>query len=272
MLIVIFTKNMNRKRKLIWLLLCTFLLTAALGGCGGVKKKRKSPQQLYEEGIKSLAGHRSLFFFHVTDYEGAEAAFEEIRSRYSFTTFAPLAELRLADIHYKKEEYPEAIAEYNEFIKMHPNHKEVPYALNRLGLSYFNQIRGVDRDQMAAEGALSNFQVLVERYPDSDYAREASPMIDKCKDTLAGHEFYVGRFYFKTKGYEAAVGRFKRSLERFPGYGPKEDAMLYLGKSYLALDDDERGREVLGRLLRAFPDTRQAGEAAELLGKEKGDR
>ena len=256
---------MYKKNRLISILLCSVLIAIYLGGCAGIKQKRKSPQQLYEEGMKKLEGERSLLFFHITDYEGAEGVFEEIKNRYSFTSFAPLAELRLADISFEKDEYAEAITEYNEFIKLHPNHKEVAYALYRLGLTYFNQIAGVDRDQIAAERGLSNFELLIEKFPASEYVEDASQKITVCKDMLSGNEFYVGKFYFKDKNYKGALKRFKRALERFPGYGPKEEAMLYLGKSYFAMGEKDMGKEIVEKFLRAFPESPLVAEAASLL-------
>ena len=97
-------------------------------------------------------------------------AFEEIKRRYSFTSFAPLAELRLADINFEREEYQDAIANYDEFIKMHPGHKEVPYAIYKKGLSYFEQIGGKDRDLTPPDSALTVFESLASRYPESSYA------------------------------------------------------------------------------------------------------
>ena len=227
--------------------------------------KRKSPKQLYEEGIKALEGHKALFFFHVTDFEGAESAFREIKSRYSFTTSAPLAELRLADIHFRKEEYNEAISAYEDFIKLHPDHDERSYARHRLGLSYFNQITTADRDQTATEGALIQFQTLMDAYPESEYTEEAAEKIETCKNTLSLYEYTVGYFYYKTKNYEAAVPRLKKALERFPGYGPKEDAMLYLGLSQIRNGDVEQGKGTMERLMKAFPGSAQAEEARNSL-------
>ena len=170
------------KKQTVIYLVCLLALSLSIGGCAGMKEKRKSPKQLYEEGIKALEGHKALFFFHVTDFEGAESAFREIKSRYSFTTYAPLAELRLADIHFRKEEYNEAISAYEDFIKLHPDHDERSYARHRLGLSYFNQVTTADRDQTATEGALIQFQTLMD--PESEYTEEAAGKIETCKNTL----------------------------------------------------------------------------------------
>lgn len=255
---------MIKRIKLRWLLFSLLLLTGALAGCGGVEQKRKGPDQLYEEGMQSLKGRKTLFFT-VPDYERAQNAFEEIKSRFSFTTYAPLAELRLADIHFKKEEYADAVIEYSEFIKLHPGHEEIPYAIYRLGLSYFHQMRGIDRDQTPAEEALAYFETLIQRFPESEYAKEASEKADKCRESLAGHEFYVGLFYYKQENYNGAIERFKKAIERYPGYGPKKDALLYLGRSYIYSGEHEKGREVLEKIRKIYPESKQGEEAAEII-------
>lgn len=256
---------MRKNQSLLNILLSSIFLLTILGGCAGLKEKNKSPEQLYSEGMKGMEGRKTLFFFHVTDFERAREAFEEIKNRYSYTIFAPLAELRLSDIHFEREEYAEAIAGYTDFIKLHPDHKDVPYALNKLGSAYFNQIRGVDRDQTPAEKALGHFQTLMDKYPGNEFAIDVSEKINFCKESIAAHEYYVAAFYFKNGNYVGATERFKSSLEKYPGFGPKEDALLYLGKSYLALDDKKKGEETLTRLIAAFPDSPQAAKASDLL-------
>ena len=258
---------MRKNQRLLYIMLCLILLITTLGGCAGVQKKRKSAEQLYSEGMKSLEGHKTLFFFHVTEYEKARSAFEEIKSRYSYTTFSPLAELRLSDIHFDQEEYSEAIAGYTDFLRLHPDHRDVPFAIRRLGLSHFNQIRGVDRDQTPAREALVHFKSLMDKFPESEFAKDVSEKIEFCKESISAQEFYVASFYYKSGNYPGAIERFKSALEMFPGFGPKEDALLYLGKSYLALENKKKSIETLERLMAAFPRSQQADEASELLKK-----
>ena len=251
----------NNQMKRFYIITILLVAAAYSAGCGTTKPQRKEPAQLYKEGIEKFEGKNSIF----TDYEGAENAFEEIKRRYSFTTYAPLAELKLADINFEREEYQDAIANYDEFIKMHPGHKEVPYAIYKKGLSYFNQIGGQDRDLTPTESALTVFEMLLSRYPESSYAQGISEKIDICKQTLAENEFYIGEFYFKKKSYKAAADRFKSTLEKFPGHGPKEAAMLYMAKSYLETGEKEKANNILKRLISAFPGSKEAGEAQSLL-------
>lgn len=253
----------NNEMKRFYIITILLVATAYSAGCGTTKPQRKEPAQLYKEGVEKFEGKNSIF----TDYEGAENAFEEIKRRYSFTSYAPLAELKLADINFEREEYQDAIANYDEFIKMHPGHKEIPYAIYKKGLSYFKQIGGQDRDLTPTEAALTVFEMLLSRYPEISYAKEASKKIDICKKTLAENEFYVGEFYFKKKSYKAAADRFKSALEKFPGYGPKEAGMLYMAKSYLGTGEKEKANNILKRLILAFPGSKEAGEAQNLLSK-----
>lgn len=262
---------MCKFKNLFIVLLYSFLLVAALGGCATVEIKNKEPEQLYKEGLKSLEGRSSLFFFHVTDYEKARGLFEEIKSKYSYTTFAPLAELRLSDISFEREEYDEAIVYFGDFLRLHPDHEDVSYAIYKIGLSYFNQIQGVDRDQTPAEKALIHFQKVTDQFPLSEYSKDSLKKINFCKDIISRHEYYVGNFYYKRENYKGAAKRFISSLEKFAGFGPKEEALLYLAKSYLASKDVTKGIETLERLTRAFPESLQAAEAKELLNSAKGE-
>lgn len=255
---------MGEKNKLITIFSVLFIVAVVLTGCALPDKKTESPERLYITGVDRLIARKNLLF-SASDYEGAEIAFKKIKENYSFSIYAPLAELRLADIHFEREEFEEAVAEYNEFITLHPKHDDVPYAFYQLGLSYFNQTKGVDRDQPAVEKALSYFEILRTKYPASEYIEEVSEKIATCKDLLAGHELYVGKYYYKNKQYKGAAERFKRSLELFPGFGPKEDALFYLGKSYLASDSKAKGRSAFQRLIQAFPKSVQANEARAIL-------
>lgn len=242
-------------------------LLALMAGCSTLEKQKKTPEELYSEATAKIDGSNSLF--GASDYVGARVKLDEIKRKYSFTKYAPLAELRLADIYFKKEQYTEAIISYEDFIELHPNHSEVPYSFHQIGNAYFKQIDGVDRDITASDMALASFNILISRYPDSKYAVDAREKTVICRDNLAANEFYIGKFYYRKENYNAAAKRFRAALEKFPGYGPKEDALLFLGKSLLANNEMDKGKKTLGNLVKAFPDSRQAGEAMKLLANEQ---
>ena len=89
----------------------------------------------------------------------------------------------------------------------------------QIGLCYYEQVDTVDRDQVSASKALETFQRLSRQFPDNPYRNQIEDHIRRCLKSLAGHELYVGLYYYKAKHYEAALNRFKTILSRLPGRG-----------------------------------------------------
>jgi outer membrane protein assembly factor BamD len=206
--------------------------------------------------------------FNKRDYREAQKKFEELKS--SFPDSPPYtvwAELKVGDCHFLKKEYVEAIAAYEEFKKTHPSHEEIPYVQFQIGMSHFNQMLTLDRDQTATKKALSSFEYLIAGYPPGLFTEKAREKVGVCKKRLADHEFYVGNFYYKHGKYQAAASRFEGLLEKFPGV-PKEDKTLYLlGKSHIELDQWRKAEAALRRVVTEYPKSPYAEETKEILDK-----
>src|ERR1700737_4853177 len=96
---------------------------------------------------------------------------------------------------YLQNNYSDAIATLDRFIQLHPAHKDAAYAYYLRGLSYYEQIADIQRDQKGTQAAMAALQEVANRFPDSAYARDARLKIDLCQDHLAGKEMDVGRWY-----------------------------------------------------------------------------
>ena len=166
--------------------------------------------------------------FNSNNFKSAIKSFEKLKDWYPFSKFAILAELKIADAHYHLHEYDEAVFAYEEFENLHPRNEAIPYVIYQIGLSYFEQIDTVDRDQATALKATEIFKRLNKQFPDNEYRGLALQNINKCMKNLAGHEIYVGLFYYKSKYYKAALNRFKAVLSRYPDVGLHKDALLYI--------------------------------------------
>ncbi|MFQ5787411.1 MAG: outer membrane protein assembly factor BamD, partial [Thermodesulfobacteriota bacterium] len=96
-------------------------------------------QQLYQDAMEELEEDKGGFpwIFTGTDYDTIFKIFKEIQLRDPYGPYATLAELRTADTYFKKEEYEQAVIEYEEFLKRHPGHEESSYATYRLALSHY---------------------------------------------------------------------------------------------------------------------------------------
>jgi outer membrane protein assembly factor BamD len=200
-------------------LMVLLTLIGLISGCGlskrwfGKKPKDRPPEQLAKEGIEKLKGR---------NYYAAEDIFAKIKDRYPYSEQALVAQVKLADALYYNEKYDEAQLAYQEFEKLHPTNKAVPYVIYQQALCFYRQRPTVDRDQTYTNKALAEFRRLQKKYPDSEYAAKAEKYKLRCLEDLAAHEFYVGEFYFNTKHYTSALDRFQALSQEYPFFKPAE--------------------------------------------------
>lgn len=179
----------------------------------------------YELAIKGMEE------FNSQRYNGAIESFEKLRDWYPFSKYAILAELKVADAHYQLQHYEDAVYAYEEFENLHPRNEAIPYVIYQIGLCQFEQIDTIDRDQTNAKAALHTFKRLLRQFPDDSYANLARANIKKCLKSLAGNEFYIGLYYYKTKHYKGALSRFKAVLKNYPDAGVHYQALQYIALS-----------------------------------------
>ena len=198
-----------------------------ISGCSWFQEKDvKSAPELASDGMEE---------YRQGNYKTAIENFEKLRDWYPFDRFAILAELKIADSHYQLRQYDEAVIAYQEFESLHPLNEAIPYVIYQIGRCYYEQITTIDRDQSAARQALATFERLQNQFPDHQYSTRADEHIHTCLKSLAGHELYVGKFYFKKKNYKAALNRFKNVLYEFPDVGVHKEAIEYLALAEAAM-------------------------------------
>ena len=232
-----------------------------LQGCAGKKETLKTiegnPEILYKQG---------LVLFNKGQYTEALTKFQQLKS--SFPDSPPhtlWAEMKVGDCHFFKQEYVEALAAYEEFKKIHPTHEEIIYVQYQIGMSYFSQMRTLDRDQTSTRKALSNFEYLIANYPSSLFTYKAKEKMDVCRKRLADHEFYIGNFYYKDNKFQAAASRFEGLLAKFPKTPDEDKTLFFLGKAYLELGRGEKVREALARIINEYPKSPHYKEAKAIL-------
>ena len=181
--------------------------------------EEKSAQELIQDGIDH---------FEAGNYRRAIESFEQLRDWYPFSRYAILAELKIADAYFNLKEYTDAIFAYEEFEQLHPRNEAIPYVIYRIGRSYFNQIDTIDRDQSNARKSLEVYLRLVSQYPNDAYAGMAKSDLVACYQSLSGHQYYVGVYYYKQKKYRAAKARFTAVVEEYPDVGYHHRALTYL--------------------------------------------
>jgi outer membrane protein assembly factor BamD len=202
-----------------------------------------SAQKNYEKGLKEL---------DKKEWIAAAKYFGFIKSRFPYSKYAVLAELRLADAEFGAEQFIEAIDAYRLFIKFHPTHEMVAngYVAFRIGDAYFKQLGGdfwlfppsYEKDQSSTEDAANELKAFLDKYPDSPYRDKAKDILVKVGKRLADHEWYIARYYWDRGKPMGTVMRLRRLLERYRGVGYDEEALWLLGRAYVAVGMPDRAR------------------------------
>lgn len=208
-----------------YILLCACLLFF-FSGCAVYdslfgQSEELLPAELMSEGLQDLESG---------NYKSAAEKFQELKDRYPYSDFAIEAELKMADAQFRSKEYDAAYIAYDEFERMHPRDKSIPYVIYQKGLSKFEQVNAIDRDQSYSLIAKEEFERLVKRFPNDEYADRARRNIRKCLINLAEYELHVGHFYYKNKEYNAAIERYIYLIKNYPDMGQYYEALEYIGR------------------------------------------
>jgi outer membrane protein assembly factor BamD len=232
------------------LFLGTALLLPLLSACGSSSSKSTAAtatgpvDQLYNNGVDALNARR---------FSTADDQFNAVQQNYPYSPWAVNAQLMSGYSAYLQNKYTDAIGTLDRFIQLHPAHRDVAYAYYLRALCYYEQIADIERDQKGTEQAMNALREVVNRFPDSAYARDAKLKIDLCVDHLAGKEMEVGRFYQKQHLYEAAIGRYQRVVDDFQTTNHVPEALARLTEIYLALGLKDQARKTAAVLGYNYP-------------------
>jgi outer membrane protein assembly factor BamD len=199
----------------------------------------------------------------------AAKQFDEVERQHPYSVWARRSMLMSAFCYYEGNKYDEAISTSDEYISLHPGSKEVSYAFYLKAVSLYEQIVDVGRDQSNTSAALVALQDVVQRFPNTEYARDATLKIDLTMDHLAGKEMEVGRYYLFHGDYIGAINRFRVVVEQYPRTSQITEALERLTEAYYALGLDKEAQTAAAVLGANYPGSPWYGDAYNLLkGRE----
>jgi outer membrane protein assembly factor BamD len=186
--------------------------------------------------------------------------------------FDPNVILKRGEAFFEKEEYPEAIVEYQHFVDLHRSHTLAPYAQFRQAEAHMKMAKTIDRDPDPINKAIATFERLRRDFPGSRYESAALEKIQECHDWLAQAHLFVGQFYYRRGSYLAAAHRFELIMQQYPDKQVAPEALYYLAKSYEDLGAKDWAEDKLILLAEQYPKSELASEGRKLLAKSGGKR
>jgi len=196
--------------------------------------------EAYEEGMRALEQGDSLF---------AAKKFNEAEILFPQADSAPKSAIMAAYSYYKQDYYDDSIAELNRFLKVYPSHENIDYVYYLLGLCYFEQIVDEKKDLQSIINAKEIFEILLEKFPNTDYALDADFKINLINDILASKEIYLGRYYFDKKKWIPAINRFRNVVDNYDTTIYTAEALHRLVEVYYTIglvEEAQKYAQVLG--------------------------
>ncbi|MGV8059511.1 MAG: outer membrane protein assembly factor BamD [Smithellaceae bacterium] len=236
----VYKSNMSGNKFKLKIVACTLLMLFCLSGCSlssvfSFFKKdaavKNSPEALYVRGSAE---------FQDGNYKKSREFFTRVKDEYPLHNLAILAELGVGDSFFADKQYVEAENAYSEFLNMHPTNENIPYVLYQLGMCHYNFKGTIDRDQTETIKAQKEFERLITRFPESKFSMAAGKLLRECKQDLAEQEFYIGRFYFRQKRYQAALNRFETVVRNYANIGLDYKVEYYIDETKRKIAEEEK--------------------------------
>lgn len=199
------------------------------------------------------------------DYGGATKKFVELDKQYPYSQWSRRALLLSTFASFEGGDYADAIGHGRRYVQLYPASQDTPYAQFLVGMSYFNQIIDITRDQERAEKTIQTMDDLVRKWPNSEYAREARDKIRIAQDQLAGKEMDVGRYYMKRRNWTGAINRYREVLVKYQTTRHVEEALSRLVEAYMGLGIVNEAQTAAAVLGHNFPDSQWYKDAFALL-------
>ena len=206
-------------------------------------------------------------------YENAVKLFERLETNYPFGTYAAQAQMEIAYAYYKMQDQAPALAAVERFIKLHPNHVAVDYMYYLRGLITFNDqvsFAGAifrqdvtERDPKATRDSFVAFKELVDKFPDSTYAPDATPRMKYLINAMAQYEVHVANYYYRRGAYVASLNRAMQAVRDYQDAPAREEALYLMVTNYDKLGMFDLRDDSLRVLKLNYPNSRflRGGEA-----------
>ena len=180
--------------------LFVFLVILLLPNCAIKKRVESTPIPRHIEKPPELLWQDATRLLRNKNYTEAASTFEEIDKQHPYSKLAKQGQVMSAYTYYISGDYNNSLYAINRFIALYPaDKKTIPYMLYLKGLCYYEQINSVVLDQNPTLKAKDTYTELLNRYPNSNYSKDAKKKMVLINDQLAAQEMNVGRYYQKKK-------------------------------------------------------------------------
>ncbi len=188
----------------IWLLILILVFVSCAG-----KKEIKNNTALEElEAAKEL--------FEEKKYDKAIKRLQNVIYKYPGSGLLEDAQYFLSKTYLEKGDYEQAELEYKFFLRNFPNSRFIIKAEYELAITHLRESPPYYLDQTPTEKALRALSTFIEKYPETEIAKEAENSRLKCIDKLVKKELENAKLYIKMGKPKSALLYLEDIEKRYP--------------------------------------------------------
>ena len=245
-------------------IIITFLAFISLSNCSSNNDKNKMPENF--ESAENLY-REARAHFDKQEYESAVNIYDEIEKNYPLSNEAIQSQIMNAFVEYISLNYDEAIFKLNKIIKKYPSYKDIDYVYYMKAVCYYEQINDEELDDDNNVKALENFNQIINRFPNSKYAKDSYQKITLINENVAAKHMNIGLFYLKNKKYLASMNRYKIVVEKYSQTKFTPEALHRLVEIYFKLGMSAEAEKTASVIGYNYPKSKWYKHSYELVAK-----
>tara|TARA_B100001057_G_scaffold280163_1_gene280597 strand:- start:147 stop:977 length:831 start_codon:yes stop_codon:yes gene_type:complete len=215
--------------------------------------------EAYNAGVTALEKGDVLF---------ASKKFNEAELLYPQSEWAPKSSLMASYAYWSQAYYSNSVNELNRFIKLYPKNENLDYAYYLLAMNYYDSIVDEKKDLRPLNEAKKYFNIIIQRYPESDYALDGKYKLRLIDDMLAAKEIYIARHYIKKEKWIAAINRLKIVVSDYDTTIYVEEALHRLVEVYYIIGLEEESKKYAKTLGYNYQSSEWYKESYRVFNKE----
>ena len=204
-------------------------------GCSGNSNKNDFDLENQEMSTPEIQYIEAMKKFDNQELEEAIIIFENIEKIYPLSNEAIQSQIMSAFIDYARLDYDTAILKFNRLIKKYPSLKNIDYIYYMKAICYYEQLSHEGLDGKFNTLALENLNQVINRFPNSEYAKDSHQKIILVKSNIAAKHMKIGRFYQKANKYTAALNRYKIVINDFSETKFTPEALYRISEIYYSI-------------------------------------
>lgn len=249
-------------------------LCVLLVSCHGINKVLKSKDPVYKLKMaeqyyaKKKYNYAQQLYEDVMPYYRGGPEFEDIYYKYAYCA-------------YYQKDYMNAENLFKTFLEIYPNSSKAEEVDYMRAYSFFRQSPKPQLDQSNTIKTIGMMQTFINTHPGSPRNKEATEIIDICRQKLEIKDANSAKLYYDLGQYRAAAVTYASVLNTYPESGRAEEYKVMVIKSYFRyaeLSVEEKKAERFEKVIEEcndfkdrFPQSQYAKEVQDYLNQSQNN-